>query len=105
MSYACHVPILLNRTKVKEVLETFQIEATFRSVYGNYTQMGGELIEDVKIMDLNGLPGEDWSLVSTHEESFAKGKVGTYLRLYFPTPCKYELSFEDWIGQEKFESL
>ena len=103
LSYACHVPILLNRGKVKEVLAEFPTNATFRSSYGNYVKMGGELVDDVKIMSLEELPGDDWSLLSTHESSFANGKVGTYIRLKFPEPCKYELSFEGWLKNNKKE--
>ena len=97
LSYACHVPILLNRSIVKEVLEEFPIEATFRSAYGNYAKIGGELVDDVKIVDFDKIPDSNWDLLSTREDSFAKGKVGTYLRLKFSEPCKYELTFEDWL--------
>lgn len=96
LSYACHVPILLNKQKVLEVLEKFPIEATFRSAYGNYAKIGGELIDDVKIVDTFTIPDKSWSLLSTREDSFNAGAVGTYLKLKFPNPCKYELTLEEW---------
>lgn len=103
LSYACHVPMLLNRHKVKEVLQEFAPSVTFRSAYGNYVKVGGELIDDVKITNFNELPGEDWVLLSTREDSFANGQVGTYIKLKFAEPCKYELNFEEWV--EKIRNL
>lgn len=96
LSYACHVPMLMNKQKVLEVLEEFPADTTFRSVYGNYVKAGGELIDDVKIVDLKAIPDESWSLLSTREDSFYSGAVGTYVKLMFPEPCKYELTFDEW---------
>lgn len=91
LSYACHVPLLVNREKGLKVLKFFPNNTLFRSIYGNYYNIGGKLIDDVKIVTLNDVPSEDCILLSTNEKSFEKGKVGEFIRERFPEPCKYEV--------------
>lgn len=90
LSYACHVPLLINRKKGLEALKKFPNTTLFRSIYGNYCQLGGKLIDDVKIVNNNEMPKEDCILLSTNEQSFANGKVGQFIKDRFPEPCKYE---------------
>lgn len=103
LSYACHVPILINKEKALETLNSFPGNTLFRSMYGNHHSIGGILIEDVKIVDYTSIPG-DWNFVSTNEDSFARGAVGEFIRQTFPIHCHYELTWEDFVT-EKIEEV
>ena len=90
-NYAVHVPMLINKDKALEVLDTFKGFPMFRSLYGNYWKVGGVDMPDVKIKSNNALPPGDAQMVSTSNETFARGKVGEYLRGMFPEPSEWEI--------------
>lgn len=94
LSYACHVPLLINRQQGLQTLETFPSISLFRSTYGNHHKLQGKLIDDVKIVDYNTIPDEDCILLSTYEDSFEKGQVGKFIRERFPEPCQYEVGWK-----------
>ena len=91
ISYASHTPMLINRKKAKEVLDTFTSPFSFRSAYGNYWHLDGILRPDVKISGVAEDVNTSLDLLSTNDASFAGGKVGTYIRSVFVTPSKYEI--------------
>lgn len=89
LNYALHVPMLINRKKALEVFEAFPDNMMFRSLYGNYWNIGGKNVPDVKV-----LVDKDYStetaFLSTSDKSFEKGLVGEYIRNKFNEPSKYE---------------
>ena len=88
--YALHIPLLVDKKKMLEALETFPDCPMFRSLYGNYAEIGGIQHNDVKIVEINkGIP-EGADFVSTSDTSFNCGNVGTQIVKMFPEPCKYE---------------
>ena len=89
LDYALHVPMLINKRKALEVLDTFR-SPMFRSLYGNYWDIGGILTKDVKIHSNNGLPEVGQVLVSTNNTSFDEGEVGKFIKSRFTTPSKWE---------------
>ena len=89
LDYALHVPMLINRAKALEVLDAFPRCPMFRCLYGNYWQLGGEVVKDVKIYNPNNEPDEDMGLLSTMEESFA-GKTGDFIKERFTKPSRWE---------------
>lgn len=89
LSFALHVPMLINRHNALEILKK-NISPMFRSLYGNYYSIDCQFMEDVKIYDLETVP--DTSFISTTDESFRDGKVGEFLRAYFSEACTYEKS-------------
>ena len=89
-SYAVHIPMLIDKDKALEVLNVFDGYYMFRSLYGNYWQIGGEDMADVKIHKQHELPGEDARYVSTADMSFKYGEVGRYIRQTFSRPSRYE---------------
>lgn len=91
ISYECHVPMLINREKALKLLTDFKKDTAFRSTYGNYYSIGGRLIDDYKIVRLDQEPDREKEIISTTEESFAKGIVGDYIKKKFPNKCRYEL--------------
>ena len=90
LDYTLHVPMLINRAKALEVLDTFPRCPMFRSLYGNYCNVGGIVTPDVKIRDDKGLPDEGQTLLSTSDGSFADGEVGKYIRSRFTERSKWE---------------
>lgn len=88
--YALHLPMLVDKVKMLEALEAFPDCPMFRSLYGNYTEIGGIPHKDVKIIDVCGhIPaGSDY--VSTSDSSFQYGVVGIEIRKRFLDKCKYE---------------
>ena len=88
--YALHIPMLIDKAKMLEVLETFPDCPMFRSLYGNYAEIGGTQHDDVKIVSLSDRFKKDADFVSTDDSSFRCGCVGAQIRGMFPEACKYE---------------
>lgn len=97
MSYELHIPMVLNKKKYLDLVklqrnhnlqgQTIHI----RTLYGNYYNIGGEAIDDVKIRG-DGFPySKDLTFISTSDESFAKSEVGRFIRSKFPEKSKYEV--------------
>lgn len=81
-SYELHVPVIFNKQKLAKVLEMIPegMMPHIRTVYGNYYKIGGERIEDVKIIRDDQVINEDARFLSTIDGSFEEGAVGRYLR-------------------------
>lgn len=92
LNYELHYPMLINKKKAQKLLKEITSDIAFRSAYGNYYELGGVLIPDVKIFDTESLPHPDMHNVflSTSDKSFAEGAVGEYIRRKFVDQCKYE---------------
>lgn len=103
LSYEGHTPLLINKERGLQALRAFPDTTLFRSIYGNYNQIGGKIIDDVKVIEYDVIPDEDCILLSTDENSFAKGKVGEFIRERFSESCQYEivkkLTVKDKIAQ------
>ena len=90
-NYALHMPILINKKKALATLKAFPDCPMFRSLYGNFNDIGGTEIRDCKIAGLERLPEEGSLFMSTNDDSFASGAAGRFIRERFTEPCKYEL--------------
>lgn len=90
ISFAVHVPFLVNKYKMLELLTSRNNNKMFRGLYGNIYKVPYIYHKDVKIYDMQSTPGDDWEYLSTTEQAFAWGAVGEWLRDRFPNPCKYE---------------
>ena len=91
ISYETHTPMLIDREKGLELLDVFNINATFRSAYGNYFQVGGVILHDSKIVDVDEEPDKSIEILSSSDNSFKNGKIGQYIRNKFRAKCKYEI--------------
>lgn len=96
LDYALHVPMLIDRAKMLEALEMFPRCPMFRSLYGNYAQIGGEFHRDVKTVNPDYEIAEDADLFSTSNRSFA-GSVREQLEKRFPDPCRYEVEYGEGV--------
>lgn len=86
--YTLHIPMLLDRAKA---LELFKLTdgCGFRCLYGNYSHIAKDTINDCKIVSIE----KEWRggcYLSTTEESFT-GNVGKQIRDRFPNKCQYEI--------------
>jgi hypothetical protein len=88
--YALHIPMLVDKKKMLEALETFPDCPMFRSLYGNYAEIGGVQHNDVKIDNTDDSIPDGADFVSTTDGSFRCGVVGAQIRRLFPEKCKYE---------------
>lgn len=88
LDYALHVPMLINKQKALETLDTFK-SPMFRSLYGNYAEVGGIKADDVKIYSA-GLPQPGQALLSTSDASFKFGRVGKIIRDKFSERSQWE---------------
>lgn len=88
LSFALHVPMLVNRAQALSIFDIFPNQKMFRSLYGNYYKIDCQRMDDVKVTDLKTVP--DTRYISTSDEAFSEGRVGEFLRRYFIEPSKYE---------------
>ncbi|MEJ0072530.1 MAG: hypothetical protein WDN27_00310 [Candidatus Saccharibacteria bacterium] len=103
LCYELHVPMILNKTNMRRMRQEVSGPIyQFRSFYGNYFNVGGVQIEDVKIFldprhndpryeeDPAGYLSAQ-TLLSATGGSFARGLVGTYVRQRFSEKSPYEI--------------
>lgn len=93
VSYELHVPMTVDKTGMLDALDLGQHLDVLhkRTLYGNLAGVGGQPIEDVKI--LHRAPRgytSDSLFLSTMPDSFAYGEVGKFIRGAFPDPSPYE---------------
>lgn len=93
-NYEVHKPMLINRKKALEVLDRFPNVHCFRSLYGNYWQIGGVSQHDMKIKKRNygrmDLVENYWQFLSTSDTSFNEGNVGEFVRGRFNKKSRFE---------------
>ena len=91
ISFCVHLPLLINKAKALEVLNSALGSPMFRSQYGNRAQVPYTYHADVKVYDLGETPAEDVDYLSTTELTFRDGKVGEFIRARFPNPSRFEV--------------
>lgn len=99
--YALHVPMLIDKKKMLEALETFPDCPMFRSIYGNFAEVGGMQHDDVKTVSVVDHLDKSLDMVSTNDSSFNYGVVGKEIRKLFPEACKYEQTVRKKVLQFK----
>ena len=101
LSFALHVPMLINRANALQLFRIFPGLRMFRSLYGNYYEIDCRYMKDVKVLDNETIP--DTAFISTSDTSFKNGKVGEFLRQYFNQPSDYEFSEEELLRMKTKE--
>lgn len=92
-NYAVHMPMLVNRKKVLEVLDEFPNCPMFRALYGNYCEIGGERKSDVKVYVETETPfDENETFLSTDDKAWKRDTMGvtTFIKQRFPEKSIYE---------------
>lgn len=85
-SYELHTPMLFNKQKIFKIIDKLPKGhrlSQLRTVYGNYYQIGGEPVNDVKVIKENQDIPFDQQFLSSSDEAFENGSVGVYLRKKF----------------------
>lgn len=99
LDYAVHLPILVDREKMLEALQMFPRCPMFRSLYGNYAQIGGEFHKDVKTTDPDKEIPDGADFFSTSNKAFA-GHVRDQMEKRFPDPCRYEAEYIEQVESD-----
>lgn len=89
LNYAVHMPLLVNRKKMLEVLMRFK-SPMFRAIYGNYWKIGGKDIKDGKIVRRNQTIDESAVYLSSDDSSFMIGDIGKYIKGKFKDRSRFE---------------
>lgn len=88
-NYAIHVPMLINRKKMAEVLDKYPHIPMFRALYGNYWKIGGTQHDDVKVRTYIPLDCYHYDMISSSDSTWMRF-VGAYIRNKFPNPSRFE---------------
>jgi hypothetical protein len=92
ISFAVHMPMLINKHNMLSVLQNRKYYSPmFRSLYGNVCQVPYIYHKDCKIYDMVTVPDDTWAYVSTTEQSFEFGAVGQWIREKYNKPSRYEI--------------
>lgn len=98
LSYELHLPFMYNRKKLLELVETYPNLRATRSLYGNYYEVGGSKMGDVKVFSTQeplidyGVDNVDTSFLSTDDRAWRRDKmhVSSYVKGLFPEKSVYE---------------
>lgn len=94
VSYELHVPLPVEKAGMVKALDAGRhIDVLHkRTLYGALAEIGGEELQDVKVMHRGPRGfGPDSPFLSTMPDSFANGMVGHFIRRSFPRLCQYEI--------------
>lgn len=89
-NYAVHMPMLVNRKKMAEVLDKYPNQPMFRALYGNYWQIGGEQKTDIKVRSFMPIGYMNLDMVSSSDQTWIR-PVGTFVRNKFPQKSRFEI--------------
>jgi hypothetical protein len=92
LCYELHVPLPVSKAGMLKALDAGRhLEVLHkRTMYGVLNQIGGEQIEDVKVLHRGPRFDRSTPFLSTMPDSFANGEVGRVIRSRFPSPSDYE---------------
>jgi len=92
VSYELHVPMPVQKAGMLHALEVGRALDVVhkRTLYGVLNGIGGDYLQDVKVMRRSPLFDRDATYLSTMPDSFTNGAVGAHIRRMFTRPCRYE---------------
>lgn len=90
LSYELHVPMVINRKKLLEILREYPDGRATRTLYGNHFGIGGEQMNDVKIHDSCQIIDENTQFISTDDNSWRRPDIQNYMKNKFNKKSKYE---------------
>lgn len=96
LDYAIHVPMVMEKDKLKDIINTKIEGVSIRTLYGNKFNVGGEKIKDVKIhansnirLDSYDFIGKNFPYISTNDDTF-EALYDNLLNNMFKKKTKYE---------------
>jgi hypothetical protein len=91
LSYELHVPLVVHKEPMRQALDVGRRLDVLhkRTAYGNLAGLGGDQVEDVKVM-WRGPRFPGGPFLSTLPDAFDNGMVGAHIRRTFAEPSPYE---------------
>lgn len=91
-NFELHLPMLVDKLRLRQVYEEFYDAPCKRSLYGNkfFVDEGGEEMSDVKTAKTDGLPDLRRKFASSSDMSFRDGVIGQSIRNLFPDKSRFE---------------
>lgn len=89
LDYEAHTPMLFNREKLLETIDSFPYCPMIRSLYGNLHRIGGDLRDDVKYHAATDEIDPESVFISGSNAAW-DGSLGEYIKGKYKTRCKYE---------------
>lgn len=90
IDYTLHIPMRINKEKALAAMWDFSELVGFRNLYGNYAEVGGEYMDDIKIATIDVMPEEGQIFASTTDEAFGGGVFGAWLWQNYTEPSRWE---------------
>ena len=96
LSYELHIPMIMNRKKLLDLLDLFPRTHGMRSIYGNYYKIGGEQMSDVKVFDKKLDFDKESTFLSSCDDIWTyKNDMRKYIEETFKEKSKYETEIDD----------
>ena len=91
-SYEAHVPMVINKNKFLELYGKYPIANSphRKTIYGNYYHLGGERIDNAKVVKDGAKFSTKNIFLSTTDAVFEGSEVGHFIVSRFSKKCKYE---------------
>ncbi len=89
-SYEMHIPMILNRKKLLEIMNKYPNAGAVRSIYGNLYYKNPKLRKDVKIYKSGTQPDEEADFLSSDEAWFSGEPIQRLLAKRFPNRSRWE---------------
>lgn len=89
LSYDLHIPMVINRKKFLDLLKKYPELHAMRTIYGNWYEIGGERMADVKVYDPQAYVDRKATFLSSSDDSWP-GAIGDYIKEQFPKRSEYE---------------
>ena len=89
-SYELHIPMIINRHKLLEIIGTFPDRHATRTLYGNWNRIGGELREDVKVVEIDTAFDPEGQFISSDDATWGNTPLGNFIKDKYPRRSKWE---------------
>ncbi len=93
-NYSLHIPFIYEKKKILELFKKFPLDKSihFRTLYGNYFQVGGSQRKDVKASSMRQVNKFSYrSFLSCTDLLIENSKFKEWLKKKYPYRCRYEL--------------
>ena len=90
-NYELHIPMKINKEKLKKVLRHYGTLNGVRSLYGNNYFKNTTERNDVKVYDLDQTFDKDSDYLSTDDITWKRHDIGDYIRNKFVEPSRFEI--------------
>lgn len=98
LSYELHIPMMMNRHRLLEIMGAFPDSHATRTIYGNYFNVKGEERDDCKVHKWHRDFDKKSEYLSSDDTIWVQGNsLKEYLEDKFKKPSKYELAADKFV--------